>query len=53
MMNLSQSILVFQYDEYEPFALAVIQKAVKDGLSVVAVDEQQSSHCLRHWRRYY
>ena len=30
--------LGIQYNEYEPFALAVIQKAVKDGLSVVAVD---------------
>lgn len=31
--------LGIQYHEYEPFALAVIQKAVKDGLSVVAVDK--------------
>ncbi len=30
--------LGIQYHEYEPFALSVIQKAVKDGLSVVAVD---------------
>ncbi len=27
-----------QYDEYEPFVMEVIQKAVKDGLSVVALD---------------
>lgn len=31
--------LDIKYHEYEPFALAVIQKAVKDGLSVVAVDD--------------
>jgi histidine decarboxylase len=31
--------LGIQYSEYEPFVLAVIQKAVKDGLSVVAVDD--------------
>ena len=31
--------LGIQYHEFEPFALAVIQKAVKDGLSVVAVDD--------------
>lgn len=30
--------LGIQHHEYEPFAQAVIQKAVKDGLSVVAVD---------------
>ena len=32
--------LGIQYHEYEPFAMAVIQKAVKDGLSVVAVDDR-------------
>ncbi len=31
--------LGIQHHEYEPFAMAVIQKAVKDGLSVVAVDD--------------
>lgn len=29
-----------QYREYEPFTIEVIQKAVKDGLSKVAVDKQ-------------
>lgn len=32
--------LGIQYHEYEPFAQAVIQKAVKDGLSVVALDDK-------------
>ena len=31
--------LGIEYHEYEPFVLEVIQKAVKDGLSVVAVDD--------------
>ncbi len=30
--------LGISYAEYEPFAMAVVQKAVKDGLSVVAVE---------------
>jgi hypothetical protein len=32
--------LGIQYHEYEPFVLAVIQKAVNDGMSVVAIDDK-------------
>jgi len=34
--------LGIQHHEYEPFVLSVIQKAVKDGLSVVALDENNN-----------
>lgn len=33
-------VLSIQYDEYEPFAKEVIQKAVKEGMSKIAIDKQ-------------